>query len=59
MLFSLEHSLGKVAKLITSIQNNHQHITAGHKYLMWDVLLYMCCFYKIMNTAVSVNGLAE
>ena len=27
--------------------------------LIWDVLLYMCCFYWLMNKAVSANGLAE
>ncbi len=24
---------------------------------MWDVLLYMCCFYWLMNKAVLANGL--
>ena len=27
--------------------------------LMWDVLLYLCCFYWLMNKAVLANGLAE
>ena len=28
-------------------------------FLMWDVLLYMCCFYSLMNKAISANGLVE
>ena len=27
--------------------------------LIWDVLLHRCCFYWLMNKAVSDNGLAE
>ena len=27
--------------------------------LMWVALLYMCCFYWLMNKAVLANGLAE
>ena len=27
--------------------------------MMWDILLYICCFYWLMNKAVLVNGLAE
>lgn len=26
---------------------------------MWDVLLYMCCFYLLMNKAVLTNDLVE
>ena len=26
---------------------------------MWDVLLYMCSFYWLMNKAVLTNGLTE
>ena len=27
--------------------------------MMWDVPLYMCCFYWLMNKTVWANGLAE
>lgn len=27
--------------------------------LMWDLLLYICCFYGLMSTVVWANGLAE
>ena len=30
-----------------------------HPSLMWDALLYMCCFYWLMNKAVLVSGLVE
>ena len=26
---------------------------------MWDVFMYMCCFYWLMNKAVLPNDLAE
>ena len=25
--------------------------------MMWDVLLYICCFYWLINKAISANGL--
>ena len=27
--------------------------------VIWNVLLYMCCFYWLMNKAVWANGLAR
>ena len=29
------------------------------KFVTWDVLLYMCFFYWLMNKVVSANGLVE
>ena len=29
------------------------------KEVVWEVLLYMCCFYWLKNKAVLASGLAE
>ena len=33
-----------------------KHLIFRHHQMMWEVLLYMCSFYWLMNKAVSVNG---
>ena len=34
-------------------------VPAAAATMMWDVFLYMCFFYWLMNDAVQANGLPE